>query len=412
LKDFNMAVIFLGRTPPSSQAPSYYDFSIGAMPGNVSLTRASSGYRYNSAGVLVSETTNVARFQHDPVTLTPRGLLIEGASTNILTYSEDFSNAAWGKTNITVTANAVAAPDGATTADAFVENGATAGHNSARPVTYLNETTYVHSVYAKQDTRTWLYIYTDPGLFGGGGFTFFNLATGTVGTTSAGVTASMTLEANGFYRCVAIATTTSAGAANFAVGLSTGDGVLSHAGDGVSKLYVWGACIVADAVHSSYIQTVASTATRSADVALVTNANAISDQCWIVRARTPRKLATGYANTLFEVGASASRRTVYYQNGVLTVLVQSAGITQCSINTAAVANDTDFVLAVRFADNNFAVSLNGGAIITDLSGTNPVGLTAARIGTISTGGFAWNSTIKTIETRRTATDAELPLLSA
>jgi len=391
-----------------------WDFTTGSLLPTVSFTRASTGYRYNSAGVLVPEATDVARFQYDPVTLTPRGLLVESAGTNILTYSEDFSNAAWGKTNITVTANAVAAPDGATTADAFVENGATAGHNSARSATYLNATTYVHSVYAKQDTRTWLYIYTDPGRFGGAGFTFFNLATGTVGTTSAGVTASMTLEANGFYRCVAIATTTSAGAANFAVGLSTGDGVLSHAGDGVSKLYVWGACIVADAVRSSYIQTVASTATRSADVALVTNANAISDQCWIIRGRTPRKISGGAANIILQVddGTINNARRVYYEAGnYLCVSAVVDGGTTCFFNLGVIANDTDFTVAVRWADNNFAVSLNGGAVVTDPSGANPLGLTTARIGSGVSGGH-WNSTIRTIETRRTASDAELPLLAA
>jgi hypothetical protein len=78
----------------------------------------------------------------------------------------------------------------------------------------------------------------------------------------------------------------------------------------------------------------------------------------------------------------------------------------------AVAVDTDFTVAVRFANNNFAGSLNGGAIVTDLVGTNPVGMTTARIGDAAGGGYAWNSTIKTIETRRTASDAELPLLAS
>jgi hypothetical protein len=184
-------------------SPSFYDFStpLGTLPTDTTLTRASAGYRYNSSGVLVSETTNVARFDYTPVTLTARGLLVEGAGTNALTYSEDFSNAAWGKTNATVSADAVAAPDGTTTADALVETSAALTvHNTARVVTYLNATSYVHSVYAKQNTRTWLYIYIDPSRFGGSGYAYFNLATGATGTVGAGITAYMTLEANGFYR--------------------------------------------------------------------------------------------------------------------------------------------------------------------------------------------------------------------
>jgi len=58
-----------------------------------------------------------------------------------------------------------------------------------------------------------------------------------------------------------------------------------------------------------------------------------------------------------------------------------------------------------------AVSLNGGAILTDMVGVTPLGLTTIRVGRDQSGRF-WNSTIKTFETRRTATDAELPLLAA
>ena len=43
--------------------------------------------------------------------------LLKWGPHNLLTYSEDFTNAAWSKTNTTVTPNAVAAPDGTMTAD-------------------------------------------------------------------------------------------------------------------------------------------------------------------------------------------------------------------------------------------------------------------------------------------------------
>jgi hypothetical protein len=306
----------------------------------------------------------------------------------------------------------LAAPDGAMTADSLIEDvtGVT-GHGPGRLVTFSSGITYVMSFFAKADTRTWVYSFLDPSRFGGSGYCYFNLGAGTVGSVSAGLNAFMIALPNGWYRCVVIGTSSSTGASNFGLGLATGNGGHNYSGDGASKLYMWGVNLVAEAAHSSYIKTTSATVTRAVDVALIANPEALIDQCWIIRARTPIKLTAGAANTLFEVGAGTNRRTVYYRDGVLTVLVQNGGVTQCSINTAAVANDTDFVLAVRFANNNFAVSLNGGAIVTDLSGTNPVGLTVARVGTISTGGFAWNSTIRRIETRRTASDAELPTLS-
>lgn len=398
-------------------SPSFYDFStpLGTLPTGTTLTRASAGYRYNSSGVLVSMTTDAARFQYDPATLTPRGFLVEGAATNLITHSENLSDAAWTKTNVTLSVGAIAAPDGAMTADAVIESvSGVSGHGPGRLVNYTSGVTYVMSFFAKADTRIWAYTFWDSSRFGGGGYSYFNLSTGAVGSVSAGTTALMIPLAGGWYRCVVIATSSSTGAGNTGFGIATGDGVPNYIGDGTSKMYMWGFSIVADSALSSYVKTTSAAVTRAADVALVTNASAISDQCWIIRARTPRKISGGRANVLFTIddGYFFNQRLIYYTTaGTLIAAAAVANVTTCSLNFGAVATDTDFVIAVRWADNNFAASLNGGAIITDLSGANTTGLTTVRIGTDYSSNY-WNSTIKSIETRRTATDAELPLLAA
>ena len=408
-----MVFRYLDRPRGGSSSSAFYDFSLGSLPSGVTLTRASAGYRTNSAGILASETTNVARFDYTPVTLAARGLLVEEARTELYTYNNDLSNAVWVYNGCTPTHNSTAGPDGTVTATLLTEGVTTAQNVGRLASAYVLNTIYMHRVYAKANTRNWIAVYWDPNRFGGTGFSYFNVSTGALGTASAGMNTFIRPVANGFYECTVIGVCTSTGNGNNSVWLANADNGRTYTGDGVSSLYYWGWGLQAGSTADQFISTGAAAATRSADVALITNASAISDQCWIIRARTPRKLTAGAANTVFQVddGANNNRRAIYYQNGILTVLVQNAGVTQCSINTAAVANDTDFILACRFADNNFAVSLNGGAIVTDLSGTNPVGLTAARVGVLATGGFAWNSTIKTIETRRTATDAELPLLS-
>lgn len=53
----------------------------------VTFTRASNATRINSAGVLELVSTNGPRFDYDPVTLQPRGLLIEEQRTNLLLQS-------------------------------------------------------------------------------------------------------------------------------------------------------------------------------------------------------------------------------------------------------------------------------------------------------------------------------------
>jgi len=54
------------------------------------------------------------------------GKTVAKAEENLLTFSEDFDAAVWGKTDGTVTANTDTAPDGTTTADTFAATSANA----------------------------------------------------------------------------------------------------------------------------------------------------------------------------------------------------------------------------------------------------------------------------------------------
>ena len=60
----------------------------GALPPGATLTRASVATCYDAAGALSTVPADTPRFDHDPVTRTPRGLLVEGAATNLLTWSD------------------------------------------------------------------------------------------------------------------------------------------------------------------------------------------------------------------------------------------------------------------------------------------------------------------------------------
>lgn len=71
-----------------------------------SFSRTGTAYYFNSSGVLTAASSNVPRFDYDPATLLPRGLLMETSRTNNLLYSDDLTNAAWTKTNCTAAKNA------------------------------------------------------------------------------------------------------------------------------------------------------------------------------------------------------------------------------------------------------------------------------------------------------------------
>ena len=69
-----------------------------------------------TSGLVASAAANTARYQAGKF---GHGLLIEGALTQICLYSDDFSNAAWTKTNVTIAADSTNTLDieGNTTAD-------------------------------------------------------------------------------------------------------------------------------------------------------------------------------------------------------------------------------------------------------------------------------------------------------
>ena len=405
----------LGYTPAAVGAPSFYDFTTGVVPAGVTFTRASAGWHYNSSGVLVSETTDVARFQYEPSTLTARGLLIEDASSGLFTYSEQFDNAAWVKTRTTIVANAVVAPDGTTTADTLVEDSsATTTHTVQQTPSFESGTTYAFSVFCKADTRSYIQIIFPSLAFGSILRTWFDVGSGTIGTTGAGCTAFIHNVGGGWYRCVVICTATASAAASVFIALASGNGVANYTGDGTSGLHIWGANMRAEDRVTSYVQVGASPVVRAADVGLITNGNALADQCWIVKGRTPRKIASGAINIAFQVdnGLDNNRRVLRYgTDSRLHLIATVGGVDQCDLDMGAVAANTDFAIAVRWADNNFAASLNGAAIVTDVSGSNPLGLTTVRVGRDAAGSY-WNSTLRTIKTQPTATDGELPLLAA
>jgi hypothetical protein len=75
----------------------------------------------NYIPVLQTAASGVARFDNNPTTGESLGLLIEESRTNLFTYSDDFNNASWSKTNSTVTADTIVSPDGTLTGEKLVE---------------------------------------------------------------------------------------------------------------------------------------------------------------------------------------------------------------------------------------------------------------------------------------------------
>ena len=334
----------------------------------------------NYIPVLKTASAGVPRFDYDPITKKPLGLLIEEGRTNLLTYSSDFSNAAWIKSNSTVTSAANVAPDGTQTAFNLIEDALTNIHAiNQNPSGTTAIGAYTLSVYAKYNGRQ-LRLVTS--LNGGSSTPIFNLQTGVVISG----TGTITSVGNGWYRCTSTATSTgsSAGYAQY-IQTAKSDGAFNYTGDGYSGIYIWGAQLEAGAFATSYIPTVATTVTRAADQASMTGTNFSS---WYNQAQgslyaegdtvsTVNALlaiiSDGSTSNLLGIGHGASTNTANsYYNSVLQTNFGSLGVVW-NIKTVG-------KVILSLSTNNSNAACNGVAGTVDTVCTMPSNVTRLDIG--------------------------------
>jgi hypothetical protein len=359
----------------------------------ITFTRASSATYVGSDGLIKTAAVNEPRFDHDPVTGESLGLLKEEASTNLLTYSEEFDQSAWQKSNTTVTSNAIAAPDGTTTADLVLDNTVNASHSIGDDSPTLSSgIDYTFSVYAKaQDLdHCFLLLYS-----GGGAFPIavasYDL-TNLTAASAAGTPAFSIKDAeNGWRRLSITETTTSAATTRAEVRLSQ-DGVWAnrnYLGSG-QGIYLWGAQLEAGSVPTSYIQTTSSAVTRAADVAEITGTNFSSFYNQSEGAVFVEAKASGTSAVVgFDDGTTAERwRVGYAGSNNSSIVVVDGGVVQTNINTSS--NSTPYnqfhKLAGAIAANNLSFAFNG-TLTSDSSLSVPV-VNALNLGTsIGVGGY-------------------------
>ena len=172
-------------------------------------------------------------------------------SSNLITYSEQFDNAAWSKTNITIAANSTTAPDGTTTADSWLSTNTASGYVNVAP-TVITGQPYTFSIFAKAGDMNWFRITNVSSGTSGG---WFNLTDGTLGTSNGAANVStITSVGDGWYRCTRTFPSVVASGATVLYGLSDGDN--SNSAPGSNKfIYFWGAQVEEASAATTYLPT-------------------------------------------------------------------------------------------------------------------------------------------------------------
>ena len=249
------------------------DFTTASLDSRVTFTRSGNTATVtNSSGVITAINANLPRFDYNPTTLVCNGLLIEESRTNLKIYSQDLSNAlAWSATFLTTLASGFTSPDNTSNG---VKATNTAGITSLLQaniaITPSATNVYYPTIFVKKGnvSTVTLNVYYATGTEYN---VFFNLDT--LAVTNAPVANAFIFEnyGNGWYRIgyqVPADATGLQNQMNYRIWESSrGAGVVGN------FQYYFGAQLEIGSFATSYIPTVASQVTRTADVATMTGTN-------------------------------------------------------------------------------------------------------------------------------------------
>jgi hypothetical protein len=343
---------------------------------------------------LLTAPINAPRFDFNPTTGESLGLLIEQSSTNLLTYSQDFSNAVWGNFNVTVNTTANIAPDGTQTFNKIQENSTSNAQFYVREPYVFSLGTYTFSFYAKLAERNWVYFEI------GNTYANINLSTGALGTTgtfSTGWTfgsASATLVGNGVYRCQITSTCTIAGTYNVSIHPENANNSIVYTGTIGYGLYAWGAQLEALAFPTSYIATTSAQVTRAVDVAplLTSGWYNIAQGTFYAEAKSIYNTsATGGARYLI-ANTNTNAYYLYANQGATTIQsYDGATTTSTSVSDFSVFNK----FGSSYSLNTKSVTNNGLTVTSGTYNQQWGNNTILNIGSGSNGGgLPWNGWIK------------------
>jgi hypothetical protein len=315
-------------------------------------------------------------------------LLLEKQSTNLVTYSEQFSNAAWSQFvttgTITITANYSTSPDGTQNADRFQYTG---GAPYGQLYQILSHSTNVFSIYAKSNTGT----NQKFRIFGND---FSQVSSDFIVTTE--------------WQRFDFAITGSG---------SKGCGIVNDSTGAALDISVWGAQFEQSSYATSYISTTTASSTRIADVCLTTSIPNLIGQTEgtlfveMVRTNTLETFFVMLSN-IMGTTANAYQNSVYLfqlSNGNFICDIWAGNVPQVTSSTTYLSVGTH-KLAVAYKQNDFVVYVDGVQRVVDTSGNVPALNYLTLAGAVD-GGAVQNIINETILYKTRLTNSELATLT-
>jgi hypothetical protein len=342
--------------------------------GDFDFTRSGNATRVNSEGLIELVTTNVPRLNYpliDGVVSGCPSLLLEPQRTNLIQYSEDFSQGYWTKDGSSVTSG-FTSPDGTANAFKMTEDSATSVHkisnNSAIANSFQSQ-----SIFIKYDSSQQFIQTTSSRSINN--YVNFDILNKTL--TNYGTSVGKIVElSSGWLRLEVYHDSSTTAYWHFITSL-TASWSESYLGTG-KHLLIFGAQVEAGSYPTSYIPNFGTAlgATRSAETCNnAGDVNTFNDSEGVLFAEISALSDDGTNRQIaISNGTTSQRNYIGYRISTNQVIGGSVNTSEVFLNYT-LSDSKDFSkIAFKYKQNDLALWVNGFEVKTSASANVPTGL--------------------------------------
>ena len=301
-------------------------------------------------------------------------LLLEPQSTNLITYSEDFSS--YTKSSIDLNDSLVSSPNGSNSATGLT-NTTTAQCHIRTSFTTSSTGNYTGTIYIKRQDFDYIYVEL------GNAYARFDILNGTKGASGQFETGwtyvnhDIETLSNGWFRISITANNTITGTYNFRPYQPTST-FSNYDSGSLGTSFIWGAQVEALPYATSYIPTNGGTVTRDAETCTgageAADFNSSEGVLYAEINPIAVKSSSGYIGLL---GASAAHRVILgfpaNSNDVTYFVISGTTLAQQSYDIGDM--NQYLKIALKYKQDDFALWVNGTEVLTDAGGTPDIDIT-------------------------------------
>jgi len=342
---------------PASQGSKVFSVLPSDGSGDFDFSRSGSATRINSQGLIETVSNGQSRLNYpmiDGKVVGCPSLLLEPQRTNLITYSEDFTDSSWTKlgagtaSTAVVTSNYAISPDGTSNASRLqcdLNGGLTSS---------ANQSLIYDTIVGNGDTTAFIYVKSNTSSSQN-----FYLANSLNDRITAVATTEwkkfkLNWNASGNGRTLTIGTRGSTGS------------------DDTLDLLIWGAQVEEGSYATSYIPTNGTTVTRLAETANgAGNSDTFNDSEGVLMAEMSNIANDGTFKFIsLSDGTLDNVVWIYYRSADNAINFRVLSSASTSFDEIYVAeNSTNFnKLALKYKENDFSAWVNGFEVLTDSSG--------------------------------------------